>query len=74
MQELWFLRSAHCLMLTDIYMKFLEDILNKFQVTERTEFCDKSSKGNNSKSIKARVMVLAICLSPNVDCFLYEVL
>ena len=38
MQELWFLRSARCLMLIDIYMKVLEDILNWFQVTERTIF------------------------------------
>ena len=34
MQELWFLRSARCLMLFDIYMKFLDDILNRFQVKE----------------------------------------
>ena len=55
-------------MLIDIYMKFLEDILNRFQVTERTRFCDgQSSKGNNSKSINARVMVLALCKSSNVD-------
>ena len=48
MQELWFLRSACRLMLTDNYMKFLEDILNRFQVTERTQFGDgQSSKGNN---------------------------
>ena len=40
MQELWFLRAACCLMLIDIYMTFLEDILNRFQVTERTLFCD----------------------------------
>ena len=31
MQELWFLHSTCHLMLTDIYMKFLEDILNKFR-------------------------------------------
>ena len=30
MQELWFLHSARRLMLIDIYMKFLEDILNRF--------------------------------------------
>ena len=37
-QELWFLRSAHRLMLTYISMTFHEDILNSFQVraTERT--------------------------------------
>ena len=27
-------------MLIDVYMKFFEDILNRFQVTERTRFCD----------------------------------
>ena len=55
-------------MLIDIYMKFLEDILNRFQATERTRFCDgQSSKGNNSKSISARVMVLALCTSSSVD-------
>ena len=38
MQELWFLRFACGLMLTGIHIKFLEDILNRFQVTERTRF------------------------------------
>ena len=36
-EELWF--SAHRLMLVNISMKFHEDILNGFQVTERTRFC-----------------------------------
>ena len=40
MQELWFLHSACRLMLVDIYMKFLEDSLNNFQVIEGTWFCD----------------------------------
>ena len=31
-------------MLIDIYMKFLEDILNRFQVTEWTRFCDNVPK------------------------------
>ena len=74
MQELLFLRSAHRLILIDIYRKFLEDILNKFQVAERTRFCDgQSSKGNTSKSINALVMVLALCTSSNVDWYLCEV-
>ena len=48
----------------DIYMKFLEDILNRFQVTERTQFCDRQNfKGNNSKSTNASVMVLELCRS-----------
>ena len=38
MQELWFLRFAHCLMLIDIHIKFLKDILNGFQVIEWTRF------------------------------------
>ena len=55
-------------MLSDIYMKFLEDILNRFQVTEQIQFSDgQSSKGNNSKSINARIMVLALCTLSNVD-------
>ena len=40
MQELWFLHSACRLMLIDIYMKFREDSLGGFQVTEQTRFCD----------------------------------
>ena len=41
MQELWFLRSARCLMLIDIYMKIREDSLNGFQDIEWTWFCDR---------------------------------
>ena len=33
-QELWFLRSAHRLMVVNISMTFHEDILNGLQVTE----------------------------------------
>ena len=38
MQELPFLHSARRLMLIDICMKFREDSLRSFQVTERTQF------------------------------------
>ena len=38
MQELPFLHSASRLMLIDICMKFREDSLRGFQVTERTRF------------------------------------
>ena len=31
------------------------------------------SKGNNSKSINARVLVLVLLMSCNVDLYLYEV-
>ena len=33
-QEVWFLLSAHLLILVNISMTFHEDILNDFQVTE----------------------------------------
>ena len=52
MQELWFLHSAHCLMLIDIYMKFYEDSLNGFQVIEQIRFCDKVPR-KITKSINA---------------------
>ena len=65
-------------MLVNICMKFHEDTLNGFKVTERTQFCLRncylqSSKGHNSKSINTRVMVLAFCTSSNVGKYLYEV-
>ena len=53
-------------MLIDIYMKFSEDSLNRFQVIEQTQFCDRV-QGNNSKSINAKVMVLSLCTSSNAD-------
>ena len=34
------------LMLIDIYLKFLEDILNRFQVTEWTHFCEGKKSGH----------------------------
>ena len=45
MQELWSLRSASPLVLTDIYMKFREDSLNGFQVIKQTRFCDRQMPG-----------------------------
>ena len=67
-QELWFLRSACRLMLVNICMKFHEDTLNGFKVTERMQFCLRNgylqrSKGHNSKSINTRVMFLVFCTS-----------
>ena len=67
-----------CLMLVNISMKFHEDTLNAFKVTDWTQFCLRncylqSSKGYNSKSINTRVMDLALCTSSNVVKYLYEV-
>ena len=58
-------------MLVNICMKFHEDILNGFKVTDWTRFCLRncylqSSKGHYSKSINTRVMILAFCMSSNV--------
>ena len=57
-------------MLVNICMKIHEDSLNGSQVIERTLLrrdlvIVKNSKGNNSKSINARLMVLALCTSSN---------
>ena len=65
-------------MLVNNCMKFHEDTLNSFKVTEQTQICLRnchlqSSKGHNSKSINIRVMVLAFCMLSNVGKYLYEV-
>ena len=69
MQELWFLHSACPLMLIDICMKFHDVWFKSYRVdTIEKRFCEgQSSKGNNSKNINARVTVLALCASSNVD-------
>ena len=70
MQELPFLHSASRLILVDMCMKFHDASLYDLKVIERTRwrFCEgQSSKGNNSKNINARVTVLALYTSSNVD-------
>ena len=54
-QDLWFLRSAHRLMLVNISMKFHGVILNDFQVTVRPRFCDRQTDGQTT-------MAKTICL------------
>ena len=64
-QELWFLCIA--LLLNKIYlpMKFQVSSLNTYGVMLRTKFKnDKGTKGNNSKNMMSRVMVLVHCTSP----------
>ena len=60
--ELWFMYSAHCLIVLYICVKFHENISNCFQLTDRTRVHGRNgyvqcSKGNNSKSRKTRVTV-----------------
>ena len=67
MTELLFLHSARQLRLVDTCIKFRGYSLSGFQVIE-TRFCDgQSSKENNSKSIKGRVTILALCTSSHAD-------
>ena len=68
MQELPFLHSARRLMLVDICMKFHDASLYGLKVIERTRWRhdfvrDKVQREN----INARVTVLALCTSSNVD-------
>ena len=70
MQELQFLNSTCHLILVDICMKIHEDSLKAFQVVEQTQLrrnlvMVEVPWKNNSKSINARVMVLALCMSSN---------
>ena len=59
-------------MLVNISMKFHEDILNGFQITERKRFVTETAtykvQGGITKNIYIypRVMVLAICTLSNV--------
>ena len=62
--ELRFLRSARRLLVLKICMKFHENILNGFEITERTRICGKiaivqCSNGNNSERMQSRVTVPA---------------
>ena len=60
--EIWFLRSARLFMVLNICVKIHENILNGFEVTERTRVCGKiailqCSKSNNSNRMQCRVTV-----------------
>ena len=72
MQELPFLHSARRLMLVDICMKFHDASLYSLKVIERTRWRqdfvrDKVQREIISININARVTVLALCMSSNVD-------
>ena len=70
MQELQFLNSACHLILVDICMKIHEDSLKALQFVERTQLRRNLVMVEvqweiTKKSINARVMVLALCISSN---------
>ena len=61
--ELWFLCSAHHIMVIYICIKFQENISNSFQVTEQTHILQKwhyfqRSKGHNTRSRLSRIRAL----------------
>ena len=65
MQELPFLHSACRLMLIDICMKFREDSLRGFQVTERTRFVtDRQTDGRTDgrTDIIKRYILTGACM------------
>ena len=57
--KLWFLPSARRLILVNICMKFHEDTLSGFQVTERTRFCDGQTDGwSDRQTTQAKTICL----------------
>ena len=69
MQELPFLHSAHRLMLVDICMKFHDASLYGLKFIERTRWRQDflRDKVQREININARVTILALCTSSNVD-------
>ena len=49
-QGLWLLRFARRLMLVNIWLEYHEDILNCFQVTARTRFCDEQTDRQTTRA------------------------
>ena len=71
--ELWFMRPAHRLMMLYIYVKFHDNTLNDFQLTEGTQVHGRNGyilclKGNNSTTRIPKVMVHAFCISSHGVC------
>ena len=67
-QELRFIYPTRCLIVLYICLKFRENILNGFQLTERTRVRGRNgyvqcSKGINSKSRQTRITVHVCCMS-----------
>ena len=72
--ELWFLCMAHCLIVLDKCMKFQQNSFNSVQLTEGTRNCIYLCyKGNNLKTIHAKVMVLVHYMWSQCALQMYEV-
>ena len=76
-QELWFLRSAHHLMLINISVTFHEENIERFSSyrADGIVFCSRHSqslRGTTQKNIYPKVMVLAICTLFNVGLYFYD--
>ena len=53
-QELWFLHSALGLVLIDIYMKFIENIMQRFQFIVQKRNCVTKFQGKLHKKCKCK--------------------
>ena len=67
--KLRFLHSERRLIVLNIFVKFHENIVNGFEVRERTRVCGRNgnfqcSKRIYSKSMQSRVTVSALCTLP----------
>ena len=76
--ELWFMCSAHSLIVLYICVKFCENISNGFQHTEPTWLHGRNgyaqcSKGNNTKSKQTRVRIHVFCTLSHSALHLCEV-
>ena len=58
MQELWFLHSALGLVLIDIYMKFIENIMKRFQFIVQKRNCVTKFQGKLLKKCKCKLLFL----------------
>ena len=73
-QELRLLCSARHLTMLYISMKFHDNILNRFQIIERTRNNHSLiSKGNNSKNVYTREIGLVVCPSCDNALYFHEV-
>ena len=72
--ELWYLFSAYFLILLYICIKFHENILKSFRAIDGLLFPYSGFlKGHNSVKTVGRVMVLVLCILPDLALYLYKI-
>ena len=71
--NLWFLISAHHLMMLYICTKFRENISKGFKVFEQIDFQTEISKGEKFHKNVGGIMVIVLCTSPDSALYFYQV-